>query len=170
MMRDQHTAYIALGSNLGDREQYLLRAIRLLHQTANVKVIRFSSIYETQPVGVVDQPLFLNMVVEVSTTLNPNELLEVMMAIEQANGRLRLEKWGPRTLDLDLLLYDQLELNTAKLTIPHPRMWEREFVMVPLQEIMPRKIGEERNETPMNKEVRLWKTINWETVFALTVN
>ena len=130
-------AYVSAGSNLGDRAGYLARAVGLLGEHRRVEVIRASRIYETEPWGYHDQPKFLNMVLEVSTDLAPLELLGVLQGIERSLGRKRSIHWGPRTVDLDLLLYDELAIHSDMLTVPHPRMWERGFVMVPLADLIP---------------------------------
>ncbi|MCS7463174.1 2-amino-4-hydroxy-6-hydroxymethyldihydropteridine diphosphokinase [Paenibacillus doosanensis] len=129
-------AYIALGSNMGDRERYLLDAIDQLDDHEEIRVIACSSIYETEPVGYVDQDSFLNMAAEVDTTLTPEALLDVMMGIERTLGRQRDVRWGPRTVDLDMLLYEDVRQDDPKLILPHPRMLERAFVLVPLVEVM----------------------------------
>lgn len=129
------TAYIGLGSNLGDRAQFLQDAIDLLDRDPSVEVTGHSSIYETEPVGFVEQDRFLNQVIRVRTELGAEELLAVLMDVEQVLGRQRDLRWGPRTIDLDLLLYGDRVLHTKALTIPHPRMAERAFVLVPLEEL-----------------------------------
>ncbi len=135
-------AYIALGANLGDREQTLYDAIKLLHSHLQIRVQRCSGIYDTAPVGYTDQPAFYNMVIRVSTILQPLELLQIMLDIENQLGRVRDIRWGPRTVDLDLLWMDSIQMDTDRLQLPHPRMNERAFVLVPLQEIV------EPQETP----------------------
>lgn len=127
--------YIGLGSNLGDRAATLQRAVDRLGQ--HLTVTRLSSVFETDPVGGLDQPRYLNAVVGGSTTLAPRELLEAMQRIEADFGRERPYPNAPRTLDLDLLLYDDLVLDDPDLIIPHPRLHERFFVLVPLAEIAP---------------------------------
>jgi 2-amino-4-hydroxy-6-hydroxymethyldihydropteridine diphosphokinase len=131
------TAYLALGGNLGDRRHYLSSAVLALKSEAGLRVEKISSVYETAPVGVVDQPDFYNLVVEVITTLTARELLARCLAIEKTLGRVRTERWGPRTIDLDVLWFDGATLNEPELTLPHPRMKERAFVLVPLAEIAP---------------------------------
>ncbi|WP_248929067.1 2-amino-4-hydroxy-6-hydroxymethyldihydropteridine diphosphokinase [Paenibacillus hamazuiensis] len=128
-------AYIGLGSNMGDREQYLRRSLELLAERPGVRITRQSGIYETEPVGFVDQDPFLNMSAEVETTLPPEGLLDAMLDVERQLGRIREIRWGPRTIDLDLLLYGQAERSSDFLQLPHPRMLERAFVLVPLIEI-----------------------------------
>jgi 2-amino-4-hydroxy-6-hydroxymethyldihydropteridine diphosphokinase len=131
------TAAIALGSNLGDRAATLQSAIQQLWQLGTVTAV--SSFYETDPVGYLDQPQFLNAAALLETTLPPLELLESLLAIERAFGRHRSATVpkGPRTLDLDLLLYGDQVLDTPTLTLPHPAMHERRFVLAPLAEIAP---------------------------------
>ncbi|MDN5345185.1 MAG: 2-amino-4-hydroxy-6-hydroxymethyldihydropteridine diphosphokinase [Clostridia bacterium] len=130
-------AYLGLGSNLGDREVNLRAAVAILGATAGITVEGLSSWYETTPVGKTDQGLFLNGVVRIKTTLSPRELLQCVLAIEQRLGRVRRERWGPRNIDIDILLYDALTIKEPDLEIPHPRLLERAFVLVPLAEIAP---------------------------------
>jgi len=163
------TAYIALGSNLGNREQSLRDAVISIDQHSQIEVNQLSSIYETDPVGFTDQPAFLNMAIRVSTTLTASDLLSVQFAIEEKLGRKRELRWGPRTIDLDLLLYDNISMETDRLILPHPRMMERAFVLVPLYDVLDAmhfqydEIGQISNEAlRMRKEgISLWKTINW---------
>lgn len=126
--------YIGLGSNLGDRHRNCLRAIELLRQNGLI-VAKQSSMHETEPWGVTDQSEFVNMAAEVVTDLAPIKLLELLKKIEKDMGRQDTIKWGPRIIDLDILLYDDIILNTDSLTIPHLLMLEREFVLAPLSEI-----------------------------------
>lgn len=138
MHRLRHeTAYVSMGSNVGDRRAVLLRAIELLTEHPEIEVSRVSSFYETEPQGVANQPWFLNAVARLSTGLGALELLAALQAVEAKLGRERRResRWGPRTLDLDLLLLGEVTLTTEDLTIPHPRMWERRFVLEPLLEI-----------------------------------
>jgi 2-amino-4-hydroxy-6-hydroxymethyldihydropteridine diphosphokinase/dihydroneopterin aldolase/2-amino-4-hydroxy-6-hydroxymethyldihydropteridine diphosphokinase len=134
------TAYLALGSNIGDREAYLAKALKMLGETEGVKVTNVSTFLNTKPVGYTDQPDFLNAVVEIETTLEPHTLLGVCNEIEQNLKRKRIIHWGPRTIDVDILLFGDLVLEDETLTIPHPRMTERNFVMQPLSEIAPNVI------------------------------
>ncbi|KPK74173.1 MAG: hypothetical protein AMJ89_06840 [candidate division Zixibacteria bacterium SM23_73] len=155
------TAYISIGSNLGDRLEYIRGAIRKLKQSKEIEICRASSVYETEPVEyrvkgqgskVEKQPWFLNMILELETTLEPSNLLELLLGIENQMGRTRpalrpeqtqgteFVRYGPRNIDLDLLLYDDLVLNSDKLTLPHPRMHQRKFVLVPLAEITPKVV------------------------------
>lgn len=135
-------AYLGLGSNLGDRSGFLKSAVEMLGQLDRVSVLSLSSIYRTQPVGPISQENYFNAVVHIETTLNPKELLNVSLRIEKECGRIRGERWGPRTLDIDILTYGDLEIRDDNLSIPHPLMMERAFVLVPLIEISPNiKIG-----------------------------
>lgn len=129
-------AWIGLGSNLGDREEHLMGAVRALRETSGIHVEAISSVFETPAVGP-PQPMYLNAVVRVRTSLPPFALLGLLHGIEDAAGRLRDEPWGPRTLDLDLLLMEDLVIETPTLTLPHPRLAERNFVLVPLSELNP---------------------------------
>jgi len=130
-------AYIGLGSNMGEREKYLARAVDALGATPGVEVVKVSSFYETEPVGYTDQPMFVNAAVAVDTTLSPVELLRETQRIENALGRVRSIRWGPRTIDIDILLYGDEVVNTKELTVPHPLMHERGFVLAPLAEVAP---------------------------------
>lgn len=130
-------AFIGLGANQGDPVENLKAALKLMDNNPGITVIHVSSVYLTEPVGYEDQPWFHNLVAEVETELEPFELLAVLQGIENELGRVRTIRWGPRTVDLDILLYDGVQLNEEKLTIPHPRMKDRAFVMVPLAEIAP---------------------------------
>jgi 2-amino-4-hydroxy-6-hydroxymethyldihydropteridine diphosphokinase len=130
------TAYVGLGSNLGDREAMLGRALQLLADGVDVHAV--SSFRETEPVGVVDQPRFLNAAARIETNLSARELLDVLLAIERALGRERRQRWGPRTIDLDLLIYGDESIDQPGLTVPHPRLHERRFVLEPLAELNPK--------------------------------
>ncbi|MBQ0140070.1 MAG: 2-amino-4-hydroxy-6-hydroxymethyldihydropteridine diphosphokinase [Kurthia sp.] len=130
-------AYISLGSNMGDKVESLRQAVELLHQNSSIEVTKVSSIYDTDPVGYEDQDVFMNLVVEVETTLSSEALLIVCQAIEQQLKRVRIIRWGPRTMDLDIILYGNEVIHTDNLIVPHPRMHERAFVLVPLAEIAP---------------------------------
>lgn len=129
-------AYLSLGSNLGDRVGYLAEAVHRLNG-AGVRVAQVSSVYETVPQGKTDQPLFLNLAVKVETTLDPWSFLRHIQAVEQAMGRVRKERWGPRTLDIDIILFGVRVLSGADLEVPHPRMAERAFVLTPMLELHP---------------------------------
>jgi 2-amino-4-hydroxy-6-hydroxymethyldihydropteridine diphosphokinase len=130
-------AYVGLGANLGPREITLQRAVELLAEADGVDVLAVSQLRETEPVGVVDQPPFLNGVVQVETTLVPRVLLDMLLEIERALGRVREERWGPRTVDLDLLVYGGETVDEPGLRVPHPRLHERRFALEPLAELEP---------------------------------
>lgn len=138
--RNVKTAYLGLGSNLGDRRARLAGAMQRLERTAGLRIVAVSSVYETTPVGVTGQPDYLNLAAAIATSLAPTELLAECQRIESALGRVRLERWAPRTIDLDLLWYEDFVSAIPELTVPHPRMLERGFVMVPLAEIAPNLI------------------------------
>ncbi|MEZ5215811.1 MAG: 2-amino-4-hydroxy-6-hydroxymethyldihydropteridine diphosphokinase [Ilumatobacteraceae bacterium] len=143
-LRPPTTAYLALGSNLGDREEMLRHAVRELPDVGAM-----SGIYETDPIGGPDdQGAYLNMVVEVQTRLDPYALLDACRHAEQTAGRERKVRWGPRTLDVDVLLYGDTSIHSEELTVPHPRMFERRFVLAPLAEIAP-------NTVPVDWDQRL---------------
>ncbi len=135
--KEEHEAFLGMGSNLGDRRENLLSALRMLEAMEGIRVLEVSSVYETAPWGVVDQPEFLNLVARVSTSRDPRGMLAACRDIEAKLGRVRGERWGPRVIDVDILLFDDLQLEEKDLIIPHPRMLEREFVMVPLLELLP---------------------------------
>jgi len=131
-------AYVGLGANLGDRETTLRRAVELLAEEPGIEVAAVSTLRETDPVGLVDQPLFLNGAAAVETLLSPRELLDVLLRIEQALGRVRSGvRWGPRTVDLDVLVYDDQVVDEPGLRVPHPRLHERRFTLEPLAELAP---------------------------------
>ncbi len=141
-------ALIGIGSNIGDRKAHIETAIEALNHIPSVKVLRVSSLYETSPWGYVNQDNFYNGVIEVETSLSANGLLGVCLGIEAGVGRIREIKNGPRILDLDLLLYEGTESTTAELTLPHPRMFERDFVLIPLKELYPDMKVYKYNLTP----------------------
>jgi 2-amino-4-hydroxy-6-hydroxymethyldihydropteridine diphosphokinase len=130
-------AYVALGSNIDSPHEQVLTAFRELDALANTRVVARSALYRTAPVGYLDQPDFVNAVAKIATSLNPFDLLNALLEIERAHGRSREFKNAPRTLDLDLLLYEDLVLEEPGLTLPHPRLHERAFVLVPLNDIAP---------------------------------
>jgi len=129
--------YLGLGSNVGDREEYIEQAITILKETPGIKVNRRASNYETEAAGGVPQAPYINSAVSISTKLNPYELLSVTQGIEDTLGRERGSEWGPRTMDIDILMYSDLVLSDDKLTVPHPMMHERLFVLEPMREIAP---------------------------------
>ena len=130
-------AYVGLGANLGPREVTLLRAVDLLAAADGVEIVAVSQLRETDPVGVVDQPAFLNGAVAIDTTLAPRALLDVLLETERALGRVRDERWGPRTIDLDLLVYGDQVVDEPGLRVPHPRLAERRFALDPLADLDP---------------------------------
>ena len=130
-------AYLGFGANLGDRQVNIQTALQKLADLPTMELGRVSSLYETAPVGVTDQPDFLNLVAAARTSLAPQALLDVLLHLENQMGRTRTEHWGPRVIDLDLLLYGNEQVALPGLTVPHPRLRERAFVVVPLAEIAP---------------------------------
>ncbi|AJC96942.1 2-amino-4-hydroxy-6-hydroxymethyldihydropteridine diphosphokinase [Staphylococcus hyicus] len=127
--------YLGLGSNIGDREQQLQSAVERLDQVTGIHVQHMSSMYETKPVGYVEQPDFLNVCLHIKTTLSPEALLHQCLRIEKELHRVREVRWGPRTIDIDVLLYGDEIIESEQLIVPHPRMTARAFVMIPLNEI-----------------------------------
>lgn len=162
-------AYIALGTNLGNRIENLKRALRMLNEDENIFIQTVSSIYETAPVGGPDQGPFLNACAELNTNLSPQDLLAKMLSIEDRMGRVREEKWGPRLIDLDLLTYENQIINTDFLKLPHPLMEERDFVMAPLNEIAAALVLPGRNksvhsilnERKLSPDIKLLSPIGW---------
>jgi 2-amino-4-hydroxy-6-hydroxymethyldihydropteridine diphosphokinase len=134
-------AYIGIGSNMGERAEYIRRALALMSSTEGITVETVSSIIETDAVGHPSGPKYLNAVARISTGLSPRRLLTVLLEIERTLGRERKVRWGPRTIDLDILLYDTVTIDEEGLSIPHPRMHQRSFVIEPLLEIAPALSG-----------------------------
>jgi 2-amino-4-hydroxy-6-hydroxymethyldihydropteridine diphosphokinase len=130
-------SYVGLGSNQGDRAALLTEALRKIDTANRVRVTALSSFYQTRPVGFTDQPDFLNAVAEISTTLTPSQLLEAILEIENEMGRTRTIRWGPRVIDIDILLYGLQVVSMPGLTIPHPQLTQRAFALAPLVEIAP---------------------------------
>ena len=130
-------AYVGIGTNLGDRAAHVAQALQALAAEPAIEFVKASSLYETAPVGKTDQPDFLNAVAALRTSLPPRALLDALLHIENRMGRVRNLRWGPRVIDLDLLLYGDAQIQTPGLTIPHPRLRERAFVLIPLAEIAP---------------------------------
>ncbi|MBE0581118.1 2-amino-4-hydroxy-6-hydroxymethyldihydropteridine diphosphokinase [Devosia sp.] len=130
-------AWLSLGANLGDPPAQLADAVRRIAAHPQITIIAQSSVLSTEPWGKTDQPDFANMAIGIDTTLKPMELLDVLLGIEVAMGRVREEVWGPRLIDIDIIAYDQFEIRTPRLTLPHPYAHERSFVLVPLGEIAP---------------------------------
>lgn len=139
--------YIGFGSNVGDRLANISQALQCLSGAERILLVEVSSIYETQPVGFDVQDWFLNGVVEVETNLSPQHLLDLLKQVEEQVGRRQRIRWGPREIDLDLLIYNQLCINTPNLTIPHPEMYQRRFVLAPFAEIAPDTIHPNLQET-----------------------
>jgi len=149
-------AYVALGSNLGNKKENLLRAIELL-KNHGVNILAVSSFLVTKPYGVTDQSDFLNGAIKLEYSKSPEELLEVLLAVEQEMGRVRLRHWGERIIDLDLLLFEQEVINSKKLVLPHKDMENREFVLAPLAEIAPQIVPPNGSETIMELLTNLRK-------------
>ena len=163
---------------MGNRIEFLEEALKNLEDNYPIRVVNNSSIYETDPIGYEDQALFLNMVAQINTDLSPIELLDACQETEKGLGRKRVIRWGPRTIDLDILLYNDENMMMERLVIPHPRMHERSFVTIPLLEICPNmmlpamdlplsKIAEQLTD---REGVRIWKQKNGEDVYALFAN
>lgn len=157
-------AYLSLGSNLGDREENLREAIDRLNAAKDIVVKKVSPLYETQPVGYVNQGMFLNIVAEIKTNLDPYELLKFINSVEYDLKRERTIRWGPRTIDIDILIYKDIKINDELLQIPHPRMWERAFVLMPLCDVNPhikkglRCISELIEDLPDKDGIKLYKS------------
>lgn len=140
-------AFIGLGSNLGEREDNIRAALEAIAELPDTDLVRVSSLYDTEPVGEVDQPNFLNAAAMVDTELDPRTLLWNLMLIEKRLGRVRTQRWGPRTIDLDLLLYGDESIEDDDLRVPHPEIIRRSFVLVPLVELEPRLVHPGTGET-----------------------
>jgi 2-amino-4-hydroxy-6-hydroxymethyldihydropteridine diphosphokinase len=132
-----YRVFLGLGSNVGSREKFLNNAVAALKRLRDTKVIWASPVYETDPVGKTDQPKFLNAAVEIETCVAPKELFQEVKAMEKALGRTDGERWGPREIDIDILVYDGVVFQDEELTVPHARMEERRFVLVPLHDLDP---------------------------------
>jgi 2-amino-4-hydroxy-6-hydroxymethyldihydropteridine diphosphokinase len=143
-----HTAFIAIGSNLGTPKENCIEAIDIISTNPDIKITSKSSFYQTAPVGNTKQDWFINAVIKVSTQLNSDILLSTILKIESKMGRIRKEKWGPRIIDLDLLFYDNLIIKQKDLTLPHPEIQKRNFVLQPLNEI-----GENFIHPSLNKSI-----------------
>lgn len=152
-----HIAYIGLGANLGDRQGQIRTALKMLSEIPGIDVVRCSPLYETEPVGP-PQPMYLNAVAELRVTMTPLQLLEHLLQTEKRLGRQRNERWGPRYIDLDLLMFDDLHYEDEHLTLPHPHMAERDFVLVPLSDInlsLASAFGFDRSRA--NKSIKRWE-------------
>jgi 2-amino-4-hydroxy-6-hydroxymethyldihydropteridine diphosphokinase len=158
MIKMSHLSYLSIGSNLGDRAKNLGTAIVLL--APKIQPVLQSSIYQTEPWGYSDQPSFLNQVIKVETTLEPLDLLIYLKEIESQMGRQETFRFGPRLIDLDILFYDELILDTPKLTIPHPRLYERAFILIPLAEIAP----DLNHRVPSKKTKQITTTVESNSV------
>ena len=130
-------SFLGIGSNLGNREEFIASAIEHLAQDPETEILQKSKLLKTKPYGNIDQPYFLNCVVKIETTSSPNQLLKCCMKIENELGRIRKEKWGPRNIDIDILFYDDRILNKPDLIIPHPDLHNRQFLLESLNEIAP---------------------------------
>ncbi|OFI05860.1 bifunctional folate synthesis protein [Clostridium acetireducens DSM 10703] len=135
--RKIHKAYIGIGSNMGDKKKNLNEAIEILNDNEFIKVTKISKFYTTKPVGYLEQDDFLNGALEIETLMEPEELVDFLLNVEKKLKRERIIKWGPRTIDLDVLLYDDMVSSNEKIILPHPRMHERMFVLEPLNDIAP---------------------------------
>jgi 2-amino-4-hydroxy-6-hydroxymethyldihydropteridine diphosphokinase len=152
-------AFLGIGSNLGDRLGSLQAAADRLASSEGVRLVASSRVYETEPVGGPDQPEFLNVVVEVDTDLTARELLTTCLGVERDLGRIRDVRWGPRTVDVDLLIFDRAVIDEPGLVVPHPRAHERSFAVMPLLELEPDPVlagGRRASEAAPAGEVRLW--------------
>jgi 2-amino-4-hydroxy-6-hydroxymethyldihydropteridine diphosphokinase len=161
-------AFIGLGSNLGERESLIHSALEALDALTDTRLVRVSSLYDTEPVGEVDQPNFLNAVAQIDTELTARQLLWNLMLIERRLGRVRTQRWGPRTMDLDLLLYGDLVVDEPDLRVPHPELTRRSFVLVPLLELEPglahpatgeplaNHLATVKTRPPVKRGTRLW--------------
>jgi len=129
--------YLSFGSNVGNRKKYIEEALEFLRKNASIKIKSVSSLYETEPVGYENQDWFINGALELETEISPDELLKLVKTVEEKIGRQKTFRWGPREIDLDILLYGQKCIDTPELVIPHPRMHKRKFVLIPLAEIAP---------------------------------
>lgn len=149
-MSEARQAFVGVGANLGDRWATIRATLEQLRRTSGVLTVELSPVFESEPVGIVDQPQFLNLVVGLETTLTPEMLLRRLLEIERSLGRERLVRWGPRTIDLDLLAYEGETRATPELELPHPRLWERTFVVEPLRALL----GSQRFAAPRWPELR----------------
>ena len=157
MTDDKYLAFLSLGSNMGDKETNISQAILLISELEKVELVAQSSLYETSPVGFVQQPHFLNCCIKIMTNLDPLELLDKLQEIENYLGRTRREYWGARTIDIDILLCGDKLIREPRLKVPHPLMFERGFVMLPLAEIM---TSEERNRYGVEGELAKFKGLS----------
>ena len=147
--------FVGLGSNLGERETMIRQALEAMSRMPETHLVKASSLYDTEPVGEVDQPNFLNAVAQLDTELTARQLLWNLLLIERRLGRVRTQRWGPRTIDLDLLLYGNLVLDEPELVVPHPELIRRSFVLVPLVELDPLLVHPVSGETLLHHLSRL---------------
>lgn len=156
--RKWHTSYIGVGGNMGDKEVNVKAALELINNSYHTKITKTSKFYETKPVGYLEQEDFLNCAIEVKTLLNPLELVRFLLSIENELKRERIIRWGPRTIDLDVLLYDNIISSLEEIILPHPRMQERMFVLEPLCDIAPYVMHPIFNKTiiQMKKEIKAY--------------
>ncbi len=167
----KNKAYISLGTNLGNRLDNLTRALNMLQKETGVKIIAVSALYETAPVGGPEQGPFLNACAILETALSPTKLLLEMLAVEDRLGRVRKERWGPRVIDLDLLIYAEIRMTTPLIGLPHPRLIERDFVLVPLADIAPeliipgqsKKVADLLAARPGTEDVKLFLPAGWHS-------
>ena len=164
-----NTVYLSIGTNMGEREANLKLAVKLLTEAEGVKVEAVSSIYETAPVGFTDQASFLNIAVRLATDLSSGEMLRLCQRIEQELGRVREFRWGPRIIDLDILLYNHENIETESLIVPHERMFERAFVLVPLIEISGPAVGHLRRAQEALASIDIQKegVVQWKKGVAV---
>lgn len=152
----QHKVFLGLGANLDNPLEQLRQAKIAIAQLPETYIVSISSLYQSKPIGPQDQPDFLNAVICISTGFSPNQLLIALQKIEQEQGRQRIQHWGPRTLDIDILLFDDLVLNELHLKIPHPEMRHRAFVLIPLAEIAPEKAVLDVDQSGLLKLAVAW--------------
>ena len=163
----KYKAFIGIGSNIGSSGENCIEAINLLHAPPEIEVVNKSSLYESEPVGIVGQSWFINAAVEIATTLKPEKLLKKLLKIEKMMGRERREKWGPRIIDLDLLIYEDHSCNSEFIKLPHPELPNRRFVLIPLSEfagnhihpVIGKTIQQLLQETPDTSQVRAKPTL-----------
>ena len=160
-MNQKNIVYLSLGSNLGDKKKNLSFARKQIIKN-KITILKKSPIYETEPVGSITQPNFYNQVIKIKTELLPDELLEILLLIENEMGRIRKEKWGPRVIDIDILLYNDLIINQKHLKIPHPEMYKRNFVLIPLNDIEKNLI-----HPVFNKPLKSFININNKKVYRI---
>ena len=164
-----NVVYLSIGTNMGEREQNLKLAVKLLTETDGITVEAVSSIYETAPVGFIDQASFLNIAVRLKTKLSSAEMLNVCQGVEQELGRVREYRWGPRIIDLDILLYNHENIETESLIVPHERMFERAFVLVPLIEISEQATEQLRSahEALATMDIQKEGVVQWKKVVTV---